>query len=191
MDGLAPVLVALAAPDLPLVVWSRSPATLDVAEQIAPAIGSSRLIVNSDEFLPPDFRRLRRCATRVADLSWTAISPERDRVAEAFDDSAVRADLESIDAVMVSHSGAAVPASAIYSAAWVRNAIGRAVAVRFEGGAAPAIELRAGSQVVARAERGSPDRSEAALLNEELSIQGRDAQFEAALQGAAELAGMP
>jgi hypothetical protein len=81
-----------------------------------------------------------------------------------------------------------VPASAIYSAAWACNVIGRTIAVRFEGGAAPAIELRAGSLVVARAERGGTDRSEAALLNEELSIQGRDTQFVAALERAAELA---
>lgn len=189
VEGLAPVLVALSAPDLPVVVWSRSPATFGLAEQIAPAIGSAGLIVNSDQCVQPDFRRLRACAIRVADLSWTVISPERDRIAEAFDDSAVMAELESIDGVVVWHSGASVPASAIYSAAWVRNVLGRAVAVRFEGGASPAIELRAGPRVVARAERGSPDRSEAALLNEELSIQGRDAQFEAALERAAELAG--
>lgn len=189
IDGLAPVLTALTAPDLPVIVWSRDPRMIDPAEKLARQIDAAKLIVNSEESAHPDFDRLRRCATRAADLSWTAITPERDRIAEAFDDRGVMAQLGSVNTVLVSHGGSTAPASAIYAAAWVRNAVARSVEIRFARGAAPAIELRADSRLVARAERGIAERSQAELLSEELSFQGRDAPFEAALKSAAELAG--
>ncbi len=206
LGELAPVLSAITVPDLPVVVWCRSPR---LAEMGMPAPG--KLIVNTYEF-PDAGKALALVAARegMADLGWTRVTRWREIVAQIFADPARRELLPALDAVTVYHSDGKTPSTAYYLAGWIAASLGREIKAAFEPtakvlGGIEGLTLSGGGHTVAirRVEGAAvlieidalkactvcPRLTEAELLSSELSIAGRDKVFERALGYALRLAG--
>jgi len=204
LGELSPILVALAAPDLPVVSWHRGARAPDTL-----GLRVDKRIVDSSAF--PDaaaaLGMLAGEAAAVADLAWARITCWREIVAQAFESAVCRELLPRIETVSVRYSGARVPPEAFYLAGWILHALGREQPVRFEaaanGGRIEGLTLGAAGVSVSFTrhdssvliESGSlrncaacPDRTEAGLLSEEIGAMAREPVFLGALRAAAKLA---
>jgi glucose-6-phosphate dehydrogenase assembly protein OpcA len=213
LHDLPAILLALAAPDLPLVVWCRGQRVFLSGACPLESLRPAKVILDSSAFGEPGPVLNRMAAEAgsgraLADLSWTRLTRWREIVAQEFETSPERAG--GIERVRVFYSGAGVPATAYYLAGWILSASGRDAEVLFEakpatlGGTIEGIEIEAGGQTIsarrvrgsaveveaagARNRSGCPRLDEAGLLAEELAITGRDLVFERALAVAARLA---
>ncbi|MGO9095506.1 MAG: glucose-6-phosphate dehydrogenase assembly protein OpcA [Bryobacteraceae bacterium] len=186
LADLPPVLLALRAPDLPVVLWLRAARLFDVLR-----IPAGKLILDSAAAAEP-LAMLQRLAQAgaadgpVADLAWTRLTHWREILAQEFDNPASAALLPRVAEVRVFHTGQSVPPEACYMAGWVLSALGRRVEVRFEAAAEGAIEFR-GPGFPALRISGCAPRAEASLLSEELGILDRDPVYDRALRLAASL----
>jgi glucose-6-phosphate dehydrogenase assembly protein OpcA len=195
LADLAPVLLALRAPDLPMALWCRSARLFESPALPAATLAANKLIVDAAAAGDPPamLRRLAKAAAAgppIADLAWTRLTRWREIVAQAFESPASRALLSRIGEVRVFHAGERVPPEACYLAGWVLDALGRDIDVRFEAAAEEGLEFRStGIQPLHIA--GCPRSTDSALLGEELSILGRDPVYDRALQWAARIAGRP
>ena len=185
LGDVAPVLLALAAPDLPVVVWRRSGSVARMAgiERVEALAG--KVILDSEDCAEP-------CAVlsqgvdprRVSDLAWTRLTGIRQAVAQALEGARPG----NIAEVRISHAG--VPIRAWYLAGWMTAALGWmpedprlfVEADGFDGVrlAGPGLSIR----LRRSAERA---RSEAELIGEELAIAGRDPVYERSLAAAIEI----
>ncbi len=186
LADLPPVLLALRAPDLPVVLWLRAARLFDVLRMPA-----GKLILDSAAAAEP-LAMLQRLAqasaadSPVADLAWTRLTHWREILAQEFDNPASAALLPRVAEVRVFHPGQRFAPEACYLAGWVLSALGRRVEVRFEAAAEGAIEFR-GPGFPALRIAGCAPRPEASLLSEELGILGRDPVYDRALRLAASL----
>lgn len=198
LPDLPPVILALLAPDLPVVFWFRDPALF--AEPLLRKLATlaDKLIVDSmDARGPADLQ------PPAADLAWTRLTRWRAVIAQTFEQSRCRP--RQVANIRVLHRGASVPVTAWYLAAWLLGAApgasleftavdahcvagihgiellapGWTVSATMAAPAAAEVRLDSLSRRVALAER-----TEADLLREELSIIRPDPVFEAALAGA-------
>jgi glucose-6-phosphate dehydrogenase assembly protein OpcA len=215
LPDAVPVLLAIAAPDLPVAVWCRSP-RLAGLPALAPLFARADIVLlDSRDFadacaaLDLLARESAQVRGRLADLAWAAVTRWREIVAEIFEDPARRETIPRIRQLRVLHSAGAVPTTAYYLAAWILSALGRQdVEVRFEARASTAggiegIVLGSETETVSilRAEGTAilieigPLKSctaaarldQAELLGSELSIAGRDPVFDHVLPIAARL----
>jgi glucose-6-phosphate dehydrogenase assembly protein OpcA len=125
LEDLAPVLRGLAAPDLPLILWLREQALLE----LPPFELGDKLIVNTAGApdAPRALARIAGLATGsrlVADLSWTRLTRWREIIGHIFASPARLAKISDIDQVTVKHLEDAVPVRALYMTAWLRNRLG-------------------------------------------------------------------
>jgi hypothetical protein len=184
---LPPLLLALSAPDLPVVLWLRAARLFDVLR-----IPAGKLILDSATAAEP-LAMLQRLAqagaagSPVADLAWTRLTHWREILAQEFDNPASAALLPRVAELRVFHTGPQVPPEACYLAGWVLSALGRQAEVRFEAAAESAIEFR-GPGFPPHRIAGCAPSTDAALLSEELGILGRDPVYDRALPLAAQLA---
>ncbi len=210
-----PVLLAITAADLPVVVWCRSPHLFGAGALDRLFSRADRVIVDSRDFADPSSALVLLAAAarpdrgHLADLAWTSVTRWREMVAEVFEDPARRDLISRLTAVRVLHSPGPVPTTAYYLAAWFATAGGVALQPVFEevppvGGGIEGIVLEAGAERISirRAEgtailieigslkncTSAPRLSEAELLGTELAVTGRDPVFEKALSAAARLA---
>ncbi len=186
------LMLALMVPDLPVVLWARSPRlALDPEfQKLFPL--ATKIIVDSDRFdyaeAAYSFVKSYNAAGRnVVDLAWTRLTPLRQLIAQAFENTG------ALRKVSVSYPGA----GARYLVSWFRNAVPRVELVTKQD-AQPLIELEGadGSVRIALEDPTSaevtmngltrrvalPERSEEALLREELSIVGVDPIFRRCLE---------
>jgi glucose-6-phosphate dehydrogenase assembly protein OpcA len=216
LPGLIPILLAIAAPDLPRVLWCRSARIFRLPAMAALFQRADKVIVDSAGF--PDARtaleELRSQVARghrVMDLSWTRITRWREIVAEIFEDPARLELARTMRRVVVEHAGNGTPATAYYLAAWVMACTAlEGVEVRFEPVPAPgggiegivlvsdghSVSVRRAEDAAALIEVDSlkgctvvPRLREAELLRSELGVSGRDTVFERSVPIAARLAG--
>ena len=187
LPDLAPVLLALRAPDLPVAVWYRSARLLD-----SPAIAADKLILDSSAAADP-LAMLRRLAENtavppIADLAWTRLTHLREIVAQVFENAAFHALLARVREACMFHDGDGIPPEARYFAGWVMDALGREIDVRFESAPERAVEFRGPDMQPVRI-AACPHARESALLGEELGILGPDPVYDRALRLAAGLRG--
>lgn len=213
LPDLWPVLLALAAPDLPLILWCRSPrlATMPAFEPMARL--SQKVVVDTVAFpaAKAALRSIAEIATRgisLGDLAWTRLTRWRSMLSQVFENRACLELLPGISNITVTWGGAYEPL-AWYMAAWLRDALA-------DAGVRPSLEVRAeGAESLIRVELAGPnlrlrlhregDRlivvvndtqsctgltqpGDYLLMCEELGIVRRDAIFERALASAAGLA---
>ena len=201
---LPQIVLGLIAPDLPVVLWSRSArisANADFARLFPLA---DKIIVDSSGFPDPAsglafIQILRDAKICVADLAWTRLSRWREIVALIFEDHLNRPFLASLARVEISHRGPAVPVAARYLAGWFAQALGRPLETAFAVADSPLDEdvaaiafSGAGFSASATLETDSfaalrvndwtsrspfPKIGEAELLNEEMAILGADPTF--------------
>ena len=198
------LLLGLTVPDLPVVLWVRSPrlALHPEFQNVFPL--ATKIIVDSDSFEDPNaayefVAGMRRRGANVVDLAWTRLTGLRQMVAQIFEDERNRPYLDNIETITVSHTGE--PVGTRYLARWFRNALPRAQ-VNFKAGAGPAavtgIHLAGASFSAAVSLDGTgcallemngvtrrtamPPATEHALLREELSIFGVDPIFQGCIE---------
>jgi glucose-6-phosphate dehydrogenase assembly protein OpcA len=215
LADLPPVLRALTAPDLPVVLWLRDADLFDSPDVEVLFELAGKVTINSagcpdPERILGDLLSLRQRGTLVADLSWTRLTRWRETLAQLFANPERRANIGDIDTVRVFHYGERPPVRALYIAGWLRNSIGArpqyhlekadlltpcqldgevqgaelvgpSIDVRISQTEGEMVELRAGDLVKTSVFHNLSDYD---LLREELSIEGRDPVFDAALDAA-------
>ncbi len=208
LAGVTPILAALSAPDLPLVIWCRNARLLGIPALRDLFGRAGKVIV--DRFPLADLAQHAQGGLRIADLAWTAITRWREAVAQIFEDASRHEWISALREVRVLYGGEAVPTTAQYLAAWVIDCAGRPeTGTRFEstpaeGNGIEGLILNAGSHTVSIRRAGQdaalieidalrscttmPRMGEADLLKRELGIAGHDAVFERVLPRAAALA---
>lgn len=217
LADLPSVILPLAVPDLPLIVWCRSARVAAMPEFAAIAAMAQRVIVDGEEL--PTAREAQALVagiaaqgTRAADLAWTRLTRWRAVLSQVFENRQNLSELPRISKVTVTTNGGP-PVSACYFGAWVMDVLGD-IGVHPEfhmersGGNSPgglhSIELAA-SDWSAELSRNdgrlivtagglaqcNPLRpaTDFSLMEEELRITGRDAVFERAFTSAQRLCG--
>jgi glucose-6-phosphate dehydrogenase assembly protein OpcA len=217
LDDVPAIVLPLAVPDVPVILWCRSPRLFDTPAFPRIAAMSDKLIVDSAAF-PEVARALDLVSTQlaggrlIADLAWTRITRWRETVSQIF------VNAESLDALSrytrarVTYGSGQVNGEAVYLAAWLQNGLARAGnALRVELAAAdgPAVsglflEGAGDCDVAIRSDASGavevrsncltektvfPAATDTSALQEELSITGRDLVFEAVVPVARSLIG--
>lgn len=198
------LLLGLTVPDLPVVLWVRSPrlAMHPEFQKVFPL--ASKIIIDSDSFedgiTAYEFvAAMNRSGANVADLAWTRMTGLRQMVAQIFEDERYRPYLAKIETVTISRTSERVGTH--YLARWFRKALPRA-GVRFRAGTGSAavtgVDLVGGDFKASVSLDGAgcgllemkeltqrtamPPLTEHALLREELSIVGADPIFQRCLE---------
>jgi len=197
------VVSALAAADVPRVVWFRSSGIASVPELGGIIALGDKMIVDSAHPGAPTFADLRVLANAgyiVGDLAWTRLTKLRQLIAQLLSGR----DLSSIESVSIEFSGSEAVPEAKYLQAWLRSEIQSATVDlrRVEAGSAesggpaklkairvaPDIHIQVEANC-AEYQAGSlrqwaslPECSEGDLLSEELNIMTHDRIFERVLQ---------
>jgi glucose-6-phosphate dehydrogenase assembly protein OpcA len=215
-----PVVFGTLVADLPVVIWATRLATA-MASEIKPLLAlAEKFVVDTSGVLEAGealaaLERLRGARRTVADLAWTRITRWREVVRSLFNTPSCRGRSAEIETTEVEWNGAGVPSVACYLAAWLsrccpgtRTAFRRASAeteapegrlrslrlrgpdfdLRLERPAGPGVDIAAG-ELATRAIFLPHDPAD--LLREELSILGRDVEFEAVLPLAKTMATLP
>jgi len=184
LADLPSVLLPLAAPDLPLIVWCRSARFVEMPQFREIAATARKVVLDSAGFA--DAKRALRtiaCAdwggALVADLAWSRLTRWREAVSRAFDGR----DVAGISNVRVVCGGVA----AWYMGAWIVDALA-------DAGVRAGLAVAAGGPArveLAGVEVPGPDetpRGDYLAMREELGIVGCDAVFSRTLASAARLA---
>jgi glucose-6-phosphate dehydrogenase assembly protein OpcA len=216
LSDLPSLLLPLAAPDLPVVLWSRSPRIFGMPQFEALASMAGKAVVDS-VFLPDSNAALARLADMaqrgitLGDLSWTQLTRWREMFSRVFENRKYLAQIPKITRVQVCHAGERPPVYAWYMGAWAVSALADAgVQAELKLTADPVlgtrrlrVELSGGDFRVAlerQADRISieveglssfshmPQPTDYELMREELGIIRRDPLFDRTLATAARLA---
>jgi glucose-6-phosphate dehydrogenase assembly protein OpcA len=213
LADLPSLVLPLAAPDLPVIVWSRSERLFEMPPFGAVARTAAKVVVDSAAFADPKgalrlLAETARSGVPLGDLAWTRLTRWRETLARLFENRDYLAKLARISSVRVVYDGA-FATSAWYMGAWIVDALRDAgVSAKLVVGAGPgaaslSVELGGGGFRVPLARREDrlvitvdntenctnlPQPSDYLLMREELGIVRRDAVFERALASAARLA---
>ena len=206
LADLPSVVLPLAAPDLPVIVWSKSARLIEMPPFGAMARMAAKVVVDSAGFADP--KETARGGVPLGDLAWTRLTRWRETLARLFENRDHLAKLAGISSVRVVYNGEFATA-AWYMGAWIVDALEDAgvsanIVVGAGLGAAPlSVELAGNGFRVALARREDrlvimvdgaenctnlPQPSDYLLMREELGIVRRDAVFERTLASAARLA---
>jgi glucose-6-phosphate dehydrogenase assembly protein OpcA len=214
LADLRSVLLPLAVPDLPLILWCRSTRFLEMREFGQIAAMAEKIVLDSST--GPDAASALRRAEAVAasgamlgDLAWTRLTRWREMLSQMFENQANLARLTSIASVEVEWGGAN-RAPALYLGAWIRDSLAGAgvtarltvsrgaeadsLRVRLTGAGFAAELVRWEDRMVVTLDGVSqctnlPRPTDYLLMREELGIVRRDPVFERTLASAARLAG--
>lgn len=204
LGDLPSVALPLIVPDLPVILWCRSPRLVGMPQFAPLAQLATKIVVDSAAF-PDPTEALSKMADAVrggrmmADLAWTRLTRCRETLARTFDDREHLARLGDVSEVNVAY-GEGSQTAACYLAAWVANALADAgikIKVKVTRGSESLDMELAGADVrVALACEGDalavtvgavttrtnlPHPSEYLLMREELGIVRRDTVFERTL----------
>jgi glucose-6-phosphate dehydrogenase assembly protein OpcA len=214
LGDLPPVVLPLAVPDLPLMVWCRSPRLLPMPEFRGIAAMAHKVVVDSAGIA--DGRAALHALAAwlgknvlLSDLAWTRLTRWREMLSQVFEN---RAYLDLLPAVTEVHVnfGASLETTAWYMAAWLENALARAgvhphvavegtpgshepLRVKLTGTGIDVELMREANRLVVAVNGLSnctslSEPNDYLLMREELGIVRRDTVFEAALASAARLA---
>ncbi len=209
LAGVPSVLRGLMVPNLPVVLWVRSPALMN-------AEGFPEFLELADKVIAEsrgekDWRRqmmqigaLLHSGKAAADLAWTRITRWRELVAQLFEDASLAEAAEKVRTITVSHSSPEPGPASLYLGAWVRLCLGGTAEIRYRQAGrkvtwqiqelrleGPGIEVRIQrtAQGVVEVRTNSLSTCiifrqlrEADLLREELAILGPDPVFQKVLR---------
>ena len=211
LADLPSVILPLAVPDLPVILWCQSARLVRRPEFGEIAGMATKVVVDSFADTDPT-DAIRRMAEGVrsggilADLAWTRLTRWRETLARVFENRDTLARLSEVDSVQV-RFGPGYETAAWYLAAWAANALasvgqvvtpeisGQDESLRLElsGGTFRVTLSRQQERLVTGVNEQSnctnlPRPTDYLLMREELGIVRRDPVFEAALASAARLA---
>jgi len=207
------IVLGLIAPDLPVVLVCRSmhlfglPGFDPLLRLAGKVVVDSRQTARAVEAMELIARQRERGHV-IDDLGWTAITEWREAIAAAFDEPETLAALPRVRHARITHGRGKPGVEAFYLGAWLMRGIGMRAGVEFTTGseelAVERVELvgdgvsmsftHVGGALQYRREGIACNLpfavlSDWELVREEITIQGRDATFEAVLPGAIALAG--
>ncbi|HEY2018262.1 MAG TPA: glucose-6-phosphate dehydrogenase assembly protein OpcA [Bryobacteraceae bacterium] len=213
LADLASVVLPLAVPDLPLIVWCRSPRLVAMPEFRDISAMAQKVVLDTSAMPdgPAAMHQLANLSERgvlLGDLSWTRLTRWREMLSQVFENRSYLALLDQVSTVKVSFGGRyQVPAW--YMGTWVVNALAHAglhadLSVAGESGDSfLRLEVAgAGLRVVlARTQdrlditvndfsncTNLPQPTDYLLIREELGIVRHDPVFETTLASSARLA---
>jgi glucose-6-phosphate dehydrogenase assembly protein OpcA len=206
LPDLPSVLLPLAVPDLPLVLWCRSARLAQMPEFRELAKMATKIIVDTEGNTKPadavwQLVDIQQRGRLIADLAWTRLTRWRESLARLFENPDHLAKLAGITGVHVGFPKG-LEASAWYLAAWAGHALHVTPTVA-AGSAELRLELsgpdthvqleRNADRLVTKVDGQSncanlPVTSDYLLMREELAIMRRDPVFEHTLASAARLA---
>jgi len=213
LADLPSVVLPLVAPDLPVIVWSRSASLFEMPLFGAIAHMAAKVLVDSAGFADPKLAlrllaEMAQSGVLLGDLAWTRLTRWREMLARLFENRDYLAKLARISNVRVVHTRE-FATSAWYMGGWVVDALrdaGVSAQVVVAAGSGPAslsVELAGDGfrvELVRQADRliitvdnaenctNLPRPSDYLLMREELGIVRRDTVFERTLASAARLA---
>jgi glucose-6-phosphate dehydrogenase assembly protein OpcA len=142
LSDLAAVLVPLKVPDLPVILWCRSPRLFQLPAFAQLAAIAQKVVVDSAAFgdACAALQQLSGLGAGaaghwLADLSWTRLTRWRELIAQIFENRAQLANLPLVSNILISHRAAAPPTTAYYLAAWLIDGLANV-------GAHPRVEFR-------------------------------------------------
>lgn len=214
LDDVPGVVLPLAVPDLPVILWCRSLQLLGASAFPAIAKMADKLIVDTGSAEDPaqalgNVAEHTGAGRLVGDLAWSRITRWRETIAQLFGNRGCRDALPAFRTARVIYGGA-LRTEAVYLAAWLQNGLaksGSQIRVKLQQGTGPAI---AGVEMVGaggcnvslqcdqcgavkmnanRLETRAvfPEATDYVALQEELSITSADPVFEAVLPRAKDL----
>ena len=141
LPDLAAVVLPLTVPDLPVILWCRSPRLFQLASFAQLAAIAQKVVVDSGAFPEPvaALRQLLAAAAAgrmLADLAWTRLTRWREIIAQTFENRAHLCDLPKVSDIAISYRAPAAPTTAYYLAAWLLDGLARI-------GAHPAVDFAA------------------------------------------------
>lgn len=215
LNDIPPVVLPLAVPDLPVILWIRSPRLVESPAFPKIAGMSNKVILDAAAFHGSKQALLLlhskiRTDRLFADLAWSRITRWRETISQIFANRDILDALPRIEEAFVRHQNAEPRPEAIYLAAWLQNGLRRAgsktrvILKQADGGpvisgvrlAGPGcrieIECDNSGAVEIRANEISnrtifPEATDYLALREELSISTRDPAFDAAVATAVTL----
>ena len=211
LADLPSVILPLAVPDLPLILWCRSarlvqrPEFDSMARMATRVVMDSAAAANAVEALKRLAEGVRR-GGMLADLAWTRLTRWRETLARVFENRDTLSRLPELGSLQV-RFGPGYETAGWYLAAWAMNALGsvgqvvtpvvvrQAESLRLElSGGAFRVELsRQDERLVTVVNEQTnctnlPRPTDYLLMREELGIVRRDSVFEGTLASAARLA---
>lgn len=140
LPDLAAVVLPLTVPDLPVMLWCRSPRLFHLPAFSQLAAIAQKVVLDSAAFSDPvaalkEMSGVAAAGRMLADLSWTRLTRWRELIAQIFENRAQLANLPLVSDILISYRAAATPATAFYLAAWLMDGldkIGAHPRVRFE-----------------------------------------------------------
>jgi glucose-6-phosphate dehydrogenase assembly protein OpcA len=212
LDDIPGLVLPLAVPDLPVILWSRSPRLFETAAFPKIAAMCGKLIVDTGAFAEPA-KALATLASHVvqdrltADLAWSRITRWRETVSQVFENQDCLDALAKYTDASVEYGGAAPRTEVLYLAAWLQDGLSSAASsakvklVKADGPAVGGVTLSGsgscdvtvkidpsgGVEVKAGKLENRmifPEATDYLALQEELSITTRDLSFEQALKTA-------
>ena len=126
LADLPSVILPLAVPDLPVILWCRSPRLVRRPEFGAIARMATKVVIDSAAAADSTRSASRRMADAVrrggilADLAWTRLTRWRETLARVFENRDTLAHLSEVDSVQV-RFGPGYETAAWYLAAWART----------------------------------------------------------------------
>ncbi|MGD0361170.1 MAG: glucose-6-phosphate dehydrogenase assembly protein OpcA [Bryobacteraceae bacterium] len=157
LPDLPPVVLPLTVPDLPVILWCRSPRLFDLPAFAQLAAIAQKIVVDSAAFGEPraalqEIVGAAAAGRLLGDLSWTRLTRWRELIAQIFENRSQLTNLPLVSDILIAHRGPSAPATAYYLAAWLVDGLAQVgahprVAFRSDGGE-PAwrlslVELRA------------------------------------------------
>ena len=160
VPDLAAVVLPLTVPDLPVILWCRSPRLFHLPAFSQLAAIAQKVVLDSAAFSDPSaalhemngMSATLASGRWLADLSWTRLTRWRELIAQIFENRVQLANLPLVSDILISYRTAATPATAFYLAAWLLDGldkIGAHPRVRFAteagepSGRLTLVELRA------------------------------------------------
>ena len=209
-EDVASVVGPIAAPDLPLIVWCRSPRIFEREEFKHLAAMARKVVVDTTSASDPKsaIQRLARMSASgmvLGDLSWTHLTRWRETIYQVFENPQYAARLPEITRVRVNTTDPTMAASALYMSAWIMSALesaGAKAELTRDRAKESSIELtgtgfrvqltRQDSRLITTIDQLShctslPQPTECQLVREELRIIRHDPIFERALAATAGL----
>jgi glucose-6-phosphate dehydrogenase assembly protein OpcA len=214
LHDLRPVVLPLAVPDLPLILWCRSVRLLEMREFWQLAAMAEKIVLDSGAAPEPVGALARAQAVAASgailgDLSWTRLTRWREMLSQLFENHRNLARLPKVSQVDVEWGGIHA-VTAWYLGAWILDSLAllgvnpqlsvrraaevNMLRVRLTGDGIAAEMERQGDRMVVAVDGFSqctnlPQPTDYLLMREELGIVRRDPVFEKALASAVRLAG--
>jgi len=186
LPDLTAVVLPLTVPDLPVILWCRSPRIFHLPAFPQLAVIAQKVVLDSAAFgdsaaVLGEMSGAAAAGRLLADLSWTRLTRWRELIAQIFENRGQLANLPLVTDIMIAHR-AATPTTAYYLAAWLIDGIattGARPRVQFRSdGGEPAwrlsrVEMRAPGSAdaiasIALAERHAAEVRVGGLLNKAL-----------------------